>query len=360
MPPTHSSTWTLPTVGAMGVDAGDFDRDGYVDLVFASVQDGEDREVDSYVYYGGASGFSAERRGALPTIGCADPTAADLDQDGWIDLVFSNRFRGGTPSIDTYSNDSYVYWGGEDGYSVERRLGLPTIGAARSRVADLNADGHMDLVFANGVTDIFFINESYIYWGTDEGWGEHSRAELSTVFPEGLAVGDIDADGNQDIFFTTWLCTLFCDEASLIYYGNAAGNFGSDSDQLPEAVGGTDAQLADLNGDGWLDLVLSNGGVNWDTSFADTSYVYWGSAGGYDDDARTMLGTTAASEASARDLDGDGWLDIVFASHYEPEGGGPEVSQIYWGSAHGYSEGMLSELPTTHAAGLVVVGSVFP
>jgi hypothetical protein len=358
---SSASTWTVPTIGAMGADAGDFDQDGYVDLVFAAVQDGsDDRAIDSYVYYGGAGGFSEERRTALPTIGCADPTAADLDQDGWIDLVFSNRFSGGTPSTETYSNDSYVYWGGPEGFSTERRLGLPTIGAARSRVADLNGDGRNDVVFANGVTEFFFVNQSYVYWGTDEGWGAASRTELTTVFPEGLAVGDIDADGNMDVFFTTWMCVLYCGDASNIYYGDMAGNLGDDVEQLPEAVGGTDAQLADLNADGWLDLVLSNGGVEWDTSFADTSYVYWGAAGGYSDHARTLLTTSAASEAGVRDLDGDGWQDIVFASHYEPSGGGPEVSQIYWGSADGFDQGDLTELPTTHAAGLVVVGSIYP
>lgn len=352
--------WSVPTVGAMGADAADFDLDGYVDLVFAAVQDGsDDRHIDSYVYYGSADGFSEERRDALPTIGCADPTAADVDQDGWVDIVFSNRFAGGTPSIDTYSNDSYVYWGSAHGFDENDRLGLPTIGAARSRVADLNADGRNDIVFANGVTDVFFVNESYLYWGTDEGWGESQRTDLTTVFPEGLAVGDIDADGNLDLFFTTWLCTLFCGDASMIYFGDMAGNFGDDSEQLSEAVGGTDAQLADLNADGWLDLVLSNGGVEWDLSFADTSYVYWGAASGFSDDQRLQLATTAASEAGVEDLDGDGWLDIVFASHYAPDHG-DEVSQVYWGSADGFDGENRTDLPTIHAAGMVIVGSIYP
>ena len=358
---SSGSTWTMPTVGAMGADAGDFDQDGYIDLVFASVQDGgDDRAIDSYVYYGSADGYAEDRRTALPTIGCSDPTAADLDQDGWIDIVFSNRFSGGTPSIDTYSNDSYVYWGSAEGFSEDRRLDLPTVGAARSRVADINQDGRMDVVFANGVTEFFFVNQSYLYWGTDEGWGEDSRTELTSVFPEGLAVGDMNADGNPDVFLTSWMCVLYCGDASNIYWGDLAGNLGDDVFQLPEAVGGTDAQLADLDDDGWQDIVLSNGGVEWDTSFADTSYVYWGSGSGYSEERRSPLNSTAASEAGVRDLDGDGWLDIVFASHYEPSGGGPEVSQIYWGSATGFDEGNLSELATTHAAGLVVVGSIYP
>ncbi len=351
--------WSVPTVGAMGVDSGDFDQDGYVDLAFASVQDGEARAVDSLVYYGSADGFNEAERVALPTIGCADPTAADLDQDGWLDLVFSNRYDGSGVSVEAYSNDSYVYWGGAHGFSEENRLGLPTIGAARSRVVDLDGDGYNEIIFANGVTEFLFVNESYLYWGSAEGWSEEQRTGLVSVFPEGLAVGDVDADGAKDIFLTSWMCVLYCGDASRIYWGDVAGNYGNDYSQLEEADGGTDAQLADLNADGWLDLVLSNGGVDWTGAFADTSFVYWGSADGFSSDSRDSLPTTAASEAAVRDLDGDGWLDIVFASHYAPDEG-EEVSQIYWGSASGYDAESRSDLPSVHAAGLTVVGEIYP
>ena len=131
---SENDRWAVPTVGAMGVDAADFDGDGYMDLVFASGQDGEDREIDSLVYYGSAVGYEETNRVGLPTIGCSDPTAADVDGDGWIDIVFSNRFSGGVPTPDAYDNDSYVYWGSPTGFDAANRLELPTMGAARSRV----------------------------------------------------------------------------------------------------------------------------------------------------------------------------------------------------------------------------------
>jgi hypothetical protein len=341
--------WSVATVGAMGVDAADLDGDGYLDLVFASVQDGVTRLVDSLVYYGGPDGFSTDRRVALPTIGCADPTIGDVDADGWPDIVFSNRYRGGEVELASYQNDSYVYWGGPDGFSEERRLDLPTVGAARSRVADLNGDGFSDVVFASGILDILGHTESVVYWGSDGGLGATSRA-LPSSFAEGLAVDDLDGDGALDVLLTSWMCLSGCDVANLIYWGDDL----KETTQLDGIGGAVDAQVADLNGDGWPDLVLANGAVDWSGNFATESWVYLGGEGGFS--KHLSLPATAASSAGIADLDGDGQLDIVFASHYEPAEGGPQVSQIYWGQDGSFDAERLTELPTQHAAGMIIVG----
>jgi len=352
--------WTVPTVGAMGVDSGDLDQDGYPDLVFASVQDGESRLVDSLVAYNGPDGFTGARRTELPTTGCADPTVADVDQDGWLDVVFANRYDGSDVSLAAYQVDSSIYWGGAAGYSAERRLELPTVGAARSRIADLDGDGFMDLVFANGVTDLFFLDRSYVYWGSKSGWTTEERTELQTVYPEGLAIADFNADGQLDVLFTTWLCVVACGEVSPVFLGNGGRDYGNDHRvQLAGIEGAVDAQVADLDGDGHLDLVLANGGLDWTLAFADHSWVWYSNSGAFYEDGLTELPTTAASECGVEDLDGDGHPDIVCASHYAPADGSDEVSQVYWGSATGFDASSVTELPTTHAAGLTIVGSAF-
>lgn len=260
-------SWAVPPVGAMGVDAADVDGDGYIDLAFASVQDGTSRLIDSRVYFGDGTGFSMERSVALPTIGCADPTLADLDGDGWVDAIFANRFRGGDPNLDNYSNDSFVYWGGPEGYSPERRLALPTVGAARSRVADRDGDGHNELIFAHGVLEVLGVASRPVWWGGPDGWGE---------------------------------------------------------------------DFTDLG-----------------SAFAEASHILWGGVEGWTE--RTDLPTTAASECGVRDLDRDGDLDVVCASHCAPQGGGPEVSQVYWNDG-GFDLARVTELPTLHAAGMTIVG----
>jgi len=355
--------WNIPTVGGMGADSGDFNRDGYIDLVFAHVQNGESRDITSYVYYGSADGLLVENRIELPTIGCADPTVADVNADGWPDLIFNNRYAGsdegsGMPNPNDYKINSYIYWGGESGFSIDNRLELPTVGAARARVADLNKDGFNDIVFANGVMQLIG-SESYIYWGSAAGWGEGNRSTFKSQFPEGLEVADINADGNLDILVTSWMCML-C-EGTYIYWGDDSGSYSDDRrESLDGSVGATGAAVADLNADGFNDIVIPNGAVNAVTQeFAQESYIYWGNADGFAEDNRTVLPTSAASDCAIRDLDGDGRLDVVFSSHYPPSEGAPEFSEIYWGDENGYSVMHRTQLPTQHAAGMTVVGSVY-
>jgi hypothetical protein len=71
----------------------------------------------------------------------------------------------------------------------------------------------------------------------------------------------------------------------------------------------------------------------------------------------TAIPATAASEAGVADLNGDGFLDVVFASHYPPTEESPQVSQIYWGSAIGFNAANVTELPTEHAAGMKIIGT---
>jgi len=349
---TFTEPTPLPTVGAMGVDAADFDNDGYIDLVVASVQDGTHRDIDSYVFRGTGDGVDPTPWLAVPTIGCADPMAHDLDGDGWVDLVFANRFAGGDPNLENYSNDSLVLWGSPDGFVEETRL--PTVGAARSRAADLDGDGHLDLVFANGVLETLYA-ESPVYWGGPDGYTPDRHTMLPSLFPEGLLLHDLDNDGHTDVLFTSWMCLFDCDLASQVHPGDGNGGFGTPW-VLPESVGAVDVQAADLDADGHVDLVVANGGVDLATQeFATESWIYWGSASGFSDADRTALPSTAASEAAIEDIDRDGDLDVVFASHYAPDDGGPEVSQIYWNHA-GFDPAHVTELPTLHAAGMVVVG----
>jgi hypothetical protein len=334
----------LPTQGAIGVEAADLDGDGYQDLVFSNVSDGLRRDVDSYVYLGGPEGYSPERRVDLPTVGCADPTIADLDGDGWLDLVFANRFDGSS-----YEVDSAIYWGGEAGFSEDRRDLLPTVGASRSAAADLDGDGWLELVFSN-----FFTSYGYLYQGGEGGFSEEDRDLLPTSFSEGVTAADVDADGDLDLLFANWGSLTGVETDSVIYLGLGGGLYDSSETLVVPTSGATDSEVADLNGDGWPDMVWVN---SLDNSFEPTvdSAVYYGSAEGFDLSSPALLPTVGASEVEVYDLDEDGSLDLVFSNYYSADDG-PIVSVIYYGSEGGFDPEDRLELPTLSAGGVDVVG----
>jgi hypothetical protein len=161
------------------IRAGDLDGNGYLDIVFSNHHDDGAYRLDSYVYWGSVSGFSTDSRTALPTIGAIGNTVADLDADGFLDLVFSNFYDGTTTRL-----DSYVYWGSAAGFSAAARTALPTLGSHGNTAADFDADGHLDVVFTSFNDDRRWRVDAYVYWGSDAGFSTSDREALPVMGAE--------------------------------------------------------------------------------------------------------------------------------------------------------------------------------
>ncbi|MFH1464849.1 MAG: VCBS repeat-containing protein [Pseudomonadota bacterium] len=342
-----------PTTGADDVAIADLDGDGWPELIFASVGDGEARAVDSLVYRGAPGGPDPTSEPLrLPTVGAAAVTVADLDADGWPELIFANRYDGGSVSLSSYTVDSYIYWGSAEGPSPQRVTGFTTVGAADIRAADLDGDGWPELAVASGT---FFVDESLVYAGSADGWDLDHTQPLPSRAPEGLELADFDGDGLLDLFLADFYDALDLDLDSPLYLGGAEGFSADRRIELP-THGATDARAADLNGDGCLDLTVAHGmeGSMADMDFLVDSSIFWGAPGGPDGTV-TGLPTSSAAAVDAADLDGDGDVDLVFANRYD-EAGEPAVdSVIYWNDG-GFSAERVTLLPTVGAAGVAASG----
>ena len=115
---------TVKSVGAYDLSAADLDSDGYDDLVIPTYYTGSSHSGSSYVHYGSASGFAGTPT-SLDTVGASRVTIGDLDGDGHPELVFNNYYSGSWSTL----TDTYVYWGSSGAYSESDRTDLSTYGS---------------------------------------------------------------------------------------------------------------------------------------------------------------------------------------------------------------------------------------
>ena len=92
----------------------DFDKDGYLDLAVANFRDSHYMKVNSWIYYGSRDGFSPQNRVELPGFQATSLAAGDFNNDGWTDLVIACQWQ----ASDAKENDpkmSFIYWNSSTG-----------------------------------------------------------------------------------------------------------------------------------------------------------------------------------------------------------------------------------------------------
>lgn len=340
--------FSLPTQAAQHAAAADLNRDGYVDVVFAfsgglweyRANPFESYKNPSRIYWGAAEGFNRDRFTKLPTFATSSVAIADLDADGWPDLVLASHEVEGKKDV-----DSHVYWGSPQGFSAQGRTRLPTRGANMVKGADLNNDGFLDVVFANGTG-----KASYIYYGGNSGFSVARREELETWDARDCGIADVNRDGFLDILFSCQQKNGNPVTQSYLYFGSVEGFLTENRFEF-DTVGAWGVALEDLNQDGWIEAVVSS---YQDYAFYDVpSYVYWNSPSGFDLLNRTPLYTHGAVGCSVTDFNRDGHPDLIFANTASRYRGNHHPVSIYWGNSRGhYTRENRQLLPAVDSYGL--------
>ncbi|MEX1357603.1 MAG: VCBS repeat-containing protein, partial [Gaiellaceae bacterium] len=174
-------------------------------------------------------------------------------------------------------------------------------------LGDVNGDGRPDLVVGvAGAKNVLYLNDGNgSPFDTLPGLLIGAETDNTT----GLALGDVDRDGDLDLIVAN------DGNPNRLYLNDGTGVFTLDAADL-----GTGASKAivvgDLNGDGFPDVVVGvDGGAN-------TVYLNEGDDEtteewlGFDAGAAVATGDTTSTRALAlADLDGDGLLDLVAANH---------------------------------------------
>jgi len=332
----------------MGVAVGDYDNDGDMDLLVTSFG------PETLFRNNGNGTFTDVTREA----GVSDPlwstsaTFFDYDRDGDLDLFIANYLdftvAGNKKCTDTAGAPDYcgprnyrpvpdrLYRNDGNGHftDVTDASGISRAdGAGLGVVADdYNNDGWLDLYVANDATpNQLWINR---HDGTFTDEGPLSGAALNAAGnPEGsmgIASGDFDADGDEDIFVTNILGETFA-----LYRNDGSGNF--EDARIPTGLGPLTASVTgfgtdwfDYDNDGWLDLFVANGAVNAMESLRGQpnplrmkNQLFHNSGNGRFVDASTAGGPAFERAeinraAAFGDIDNDGDTDIVVTTNGGP------------------------------------------
>lgn len=264
----------------MGVATGDYDGDGDEDLYVTAFG-------DNTLYRNNGDGTFTDVTASAGVNDDRWSTAAaflDYDRDGDLDLFVVNyldftlaankqcfdpagtRDYCGPRSYRPVPDRLFRNDGGGRFTDVSESSGITKAfgGGLGIGVGDYNADGWLDVYVANdAMANQLWINQKD---GTFVDDGPLSGAALNAAGnPEGsmgVARGDYDRDGDEDLFVTNIIAETFA-----FYVNDGAGGFedrrvAADLARPTASSTGFGTDFLDYDNDGWLDLFVTNGAVN--------------------------------------------------------------------------------------------------
>ena len=282
---TASSNFGLPVASA-----GDVNGDGYADVII-----GADSAGQAYLYLGGASDLSTTPQtitgpDAGSDFGYSVASAGDVNGDGYADVIIS------ATGFNQTVGRAYLFLGGPGGLAASPAASITGpdgangyFGSSVAGAGDVNGDGYADVIV--GAPNLSNqTGRAYLYLGSATGLA--STATETFDGPDGVgcyysvwlpSAGDVNGDGYADIVVGAPRPTATLGRPTSTP-GTAPASPRPPAATLTvgDETGGFGTSIAsagDVDGDGFGDVVVGapfagNGGV---------AYFYLGGSGGVDD-----------------------------------------------------------------------------
>lgn len=259
---------------ATEVACADLNNDGNIDVITADggsgAPFGKTLTILTNNGHGGVYYFARLFSGTNP----CSISAADLDGDGYKDLVCANYLSASVSVFRNNKNKGFLgaYWQNE--YAVP-------FFPKSVKTADINNDGKIDFICSSSSVFCYTNNGSGVFYVQTNYWGADS-----------VSVADLNANGDFDIVTSD---------------GRLIMKNGKTLPILHPDTGCTTVVAADINGDTASDLVFFNCFSNTITTFTNNQFGNFFIANTLESSSRGVKGEVV-------DINGDGKLDLISAS----------------------------------------------
>lgn len=323
-----NATSRLPTLTDFthSAAAGDIDGDGDIDLYVGNYNGGAE-EAAYILINDGAANFTLSRAG-LPTDIAAgqynSPSSLlfDADGDGDLDLLLTpNDSQSQTARI--LKND------GKGNFTALSSFAMPKNGANESvidsKAADINGDGKLDLVMTS-VVDLFNPGTTQIWINDGLGGFTNETAKRLPVqatqsWYTRTQLADLNGDGHVDMLASN-------SHEQAVFLNDGSGRFIQLAESWLDISQYDRLQAADVNGDGRVDVVAYRG--IWDS--AEHITVYLAGSG-----PSTVTGDGSANaligDAQSETLNGLAGNDVIFGGAGDDKLNGGDGADILVGGA---------------------------
>ncbi len=306
---------TNARLGISVAGAGDVNGDGYADVIVGAnlYDNGEADEGAAFIYFGGAGVFNTSADAQLESnqinaqFGRSVAGAGDVNGDGYADVIVgANLYDFGT--VD--EGAAFIYFGGPGAFNttvdaiVDADQANAGVGISVAAAGDVNGDGYADVIvgapgYDNGQTDE---GAAFVFFGGAGAFNTSLDGQIESN-QAGARLGgsvagaaDVNADGYADVIVGALLYgNGEANEGAAFVYFGGAGVFNTvadavlESNQVGALFGASVAGAGDVNGDGFADVIV--GAYLYDNGQTDegAAFVYFGGAGSFNSTADAQL-----------------------------------------------------------------------
>lgn len=293
----QKSNSMLPAVYGSSLASADIDQDGDFDIFVTGINSSGAQISELYINDGkGNMTISGQ---SFPGISLGTVLFFDLDNDGDQDLLLT----GGT-STGAISN---IYLNKQGQFSLVFPSGLLSASASSAAVADVNLDGWLDLIISGntgggGNTSLYMNNQGVLIRSTTQ--------PFDPVYSGTVAFSDFDKDGDQDLMVTgrplgnTPFFYENKDSGNFVFNQNISNQF--------YPLYASAVAFADINCDGYPDILTTGNTTSNATSSLANYPMALQYGPNFQLGAATVFNGVQSGALGFKDIDKDGDLDFFY------------------------------------------------